>query len=161
MYISGNVRNPFEYYMVDPTQRSQMDWRGKANYPRPDYLSSSRKRLVPQLMFKSGILNAWAKKTAVALHKAFYETLPPFEEVDKSEADLAWLIYDLKHHPQENKYTLESENVIYTKFHMCVTRISTPEPGGIQEFVEQLQAKLDEKLEEGHPPETETIESPF
>jgi len=89
-------------------------------------------------MFKSGILNAWAKKTAVALHKAFYETLPPFEEVDKSEADLAWLIYDLKHHPQENKYILESENVIYTKFHMCVTRISTPEPGDIEVLDDHL-----------------------
>jgi len=37
------------------------------NYPRPDYLSSSRKRLAPQLIFKGGIINAWGKKTAVAL----------------------------------------------------------------------------------------------
>jgi len=42
VYISGNVRNPFEYYMADPSGQAEMDWRGKANYPRPDYLSSSR-----------------------------------------------------------------------------------------------------------------------
>ena len=95
VYISGNVRNPFEHYMANPSERSQMDWRGKANYPRPDYLSSSRKRLVPQLMFKGGILNTWKKKTAIALNKGFYETLPSFEGVDRSQADLAWLIYDL------------------------------------------------------------------
>lgn len=161
VYISGNIRNPFEYYMANSSQRSQLDWRGKANYPRPDYLSSSRKRLAPQLMFKGGILNAWEKKTAVALHKGFYETLPSFEEVDRAEADLAWLIYDLKHDAQENRYRLQRHSVVYTKFFECLPRITTPEPGYVQEFLEQLQAKLDEKLDEGHPPDTETIESPF
>lgn len=63
VYISGNVRNPFDYYMQDPGKNAKMDWRGKENYPRPDYLSSSRKRLAPQLIFKGGILHAWGKKT--------------------------------------------------------------------------------------------------
>ena len=44
-----------------------MDWTSQPNYPRPDFLSSSRKRLAPQLMFKGGILNYWEKKMAVAL----------------------------------------------------------------------------------------------
>lgn len=26
VYISGNVRNPFEYYMEDPKERTKMDW---------------------------------------------------------------------------------------------------------------------------------------
>ena len=49
VYISGNVREPFEYFMKDPKARSSMDWSNQPNYPRPDYLSSSRKRLATPL----------------------------------------------------------------------------------------------------------------
>ena len=76
VYISGNVREPFEYYMKDPRGRAQMNWSDQPNYPRPDYLSSSRKRLAPQLIFNGGILNSWRKKSAVALNKGFFDTLP-------------------------------------------------------------------------------------
>lgn len=58
VYISGNVRNPFAHYMArrdDPG--FVIDWAGRAGFPSPDYLSS-RKRLVPQLLYKGGILNA-------------------------------------------------------------------------------------------------------
>ncbi len=96
VYISGNVRTPFEYYMEDPQGHAQMDWSDQPNYPRPDYLSSSRKRLAPQLLFKGGILNSWRKKSAVALDKSFFDTLPRLTEVPKSKADIAWLIYDLQ-----------------------------------------------------------------
>lgn len=82
VYISGNVRGPFEYYMRSPKDRSTMDWSNEANYPRPDYLSSSRKRLAPQLLFKGGILNSWKKRTAAALNKGFFETLPPLKNLN-------------------------------------------------------------------------------
>ena len=62
VYISGNVRDPFEYFMKDTRSRASMDWSKEPNYPRPDYLSSSRKRLVPQLLFKGGILHSWKKR---------------------------------------------------------------------------------------------------
>jgi hypothetical protein len=96
VYISGNVREPFEYYMEDPASRASMDWSNKANYPRPDYLSSSRKRLVPQLVYKGGILHSWNKKIAVALNRTFFATLPTLKQVPKDQADIAWLVYDLK-----------------------------------------------------------------
>lgn len=88
VYISGNVRDPFEYYMKDPKGRTKMDWSDQPNYPRPDYLSSSRKRLVPQLLFKGGILHSWKKKSAVALNKSFFDTLPRLAKVPKSKADI-------------------------------------------------------------------------
>lgn len=43
VYISGNVRDPFRAFMAEPTP--DFDWVGRPKYPRPDYLSSSRKRL--------------------------------------------------------------------------------------------------------------------
>ena len=96
VYISGNVREPFEYYMKDPKTHDSMDWTKEPNYPRPDYLSSSRKRLVPQLVYKGEILHSWKRKIAVAINRSFFETLPIMKQVSKQEADIAWLIYDLK-----------------------------------------------------------------
>jgi len=160
VYISGNVRNVYEYYIKDPKNRSNMDWTKKPNYPRPDYLSSSRKRLAPQLIFKGGILNAWKKKTAVAMNKGFYETLPTLSEVPKSEADIAWMVYDLKRNSRTKKYNLVRDRFVYTKFEDSLMRITRPQAGNIEEFIGQLQEKLDEKLD-GHPPDTEICDAPF
>jgi hypothetical protein len=96
VYISGNIRKAFEYYMENPVDRGDMDWTRERFYPRPDYLSSSRKRLAPQLIYKGGILHAWSKKQAVAVDRSFFNTLPAITEVDKNEAEMAWLIYDLQ-----------------------------------------------------------------
>lgn len=117
VYISGNIRNPFERFMENPPARASMDWSQEANYPRPDYLSSSRKRLAPQLIFKGGILHSWGKKTAVALNKGFFATLPKLPEVGKKDADIAWMIYDLKAPKGAGcHYELFRERVVYTRF---------------------------------------------
>ncbi|MDP2807139.1 MAG: NotI family restriction endonuclease, partial [bacterium] len=34
VYISGNVREPFEHYMEDPKKRATFDWTNQPNYPR-------------------------------------------------------------------------------------------------------------------------------
>jgi hypothetical protein len=81
--------------MKDPKGRALMDWSDQPNYPRPDYLSSSRKRLAPQLLFKGSILHGCKKKIAVALNKNFFDTLPKLKRVSKQKADIAWLIYDV------------------------------------------------------------------
>jgi hypothetical protein len=156
VYISGNVRRPFEYFMHDPAHRSGMDWRSQANYPRPDYPSSSRKRLAPQLMFKGGILKGWGKKQAVAIHKGFYHTLPKLAPVKASKADIAWLIYDLKRDSAKNRYQLTCCQTVYTQFEPALAKITMAEAGQVAGFIEQLQEKLDEKLD-GNPPEAPTL----
>ncbi len=135
VYISGNVRNPFEHYMEAPAKRSGMDWTSEENYPRPDFLSSSRKRLAPQLIFKGGIINAWNKKSAVALDKSFFDTLPKLPEVSKSEADIAWLIYDVKSPEKDGAhYELFRERVVYTKFEPALLQITRSRPGKMEDF---------------------------
>ena len=162
VYISGNIRNPFEYYMKDTRTRKNMSWQGRPNYPRPDYLSSSRKRLAPQLIFKGGIIKAWGKKTAVALNKGFFKTLPSLDEVPREKADIAWLVYDMVHNKEQNIYTLEREKAIYTKFNESLGKITRSEPGNMNDFVDILQEKVNEKLEDdGNPPDTETIDAIF
>ncbi len=159
VYISGNVREPFEYFMADSKKRSDMDWTGQPNYPRPDYLSSSRKRLAPQLMFKGGILNEWGKKSAVALSRAFFSSLPELHRVPKHQANVAWFIYDLVLDLQLNKYVLTKVDEIFTRFDEALLRITTTKAGPLQKFVDQLQSKLDEQLETA--PTNKTIENPF
>ena len=163
VYISGNVREPFEYFMKDSRNRASMDWSKEPNYPRPDYLSSSRKRLVPQLLFKGEILHGWQKKIAVALNRSFFATLPNLKKVSKSKADIAWLIYDLelikeKSHSSE-KYTLKKVDEVFTEFEPALLSITTPSPGNMEDFIKLLQEKLDDQIET--PPITKTIERPF
>lgn len=161
VYISGNVRDPFEYYMQDPQAHARMNWSDKPNYPRPDYLSSSRKRLAPQLLFKGGILHTWRKKCAVALNKSFFNTLPPLKSVAKSKADVAWLIYDLHRTTVQGQdvYQLRKVDEVFTEFEPALMSITTPVPGRMDDFVKLLQERLDEQLET--PPANKMIETPF
>jgi hypothetical protein len=163
VYISGNVREPFEFFMADPQNRALMDWSREPNYPRPDYLSSSRKRLVPQLLYKGGILRSWRKKIAVALNKSFFLTLPTLKTVPKERADIAWLIYELRLHPGVSggpgRYFLTKVDEVFTEFEPALLSITTPSPGRVEDFIRLLQEKLDEHLES--PPTTETMEGPF
>lgn len=156
VYISGNVRAPFERYMKDTAACADLDWAGKPHYPRPDYLSSSRKRLAPQLLFKGGILHAWGKKQTVAIHRNFFNTRPQMAEVDQNDADLAWLVYDLEHDEAQNLYKLKRGLTLYTKFEQAMLKITTAEPGPMETFVEQLQSKLDEKLD-NNPPDAPSL----
>ena len=163
VYISGNVREPFVYFMKDSKGRASMDWSKEPNYPRPDYLSSSRKRLAPQLLFKGGILHSWQKKIAVALNKSFFATLPRLKKVSKSKADIAWLIYDLElikeKGTESDKYSLKKVDEVFTEFEPALFSITTSSPGKIADFIKLLQEKLDDQIET--PPVTKTIERPF
>ncbi len=146
VYISGNVRNPFEHYMEAPAQRADMDWTTQPNYPRPDYLSSSRKRLAPQLIFKGGILNTWGKKSAVALNQGFFNTLPTLPQVSKEDAEIAWLIYDVEtqNNPGQH-YQLVRKDVIYTRsLPADKIRLPMPQPEPIAHFERRLATLLDE-----------------
>ena len=158
VYISGNVRRPFEAYMANPEQGANMDWSTERNYPRADYLSSSRKRLAPQLIYKGGILKAWNRKTAVALNTGFFSTLPKLESVAREEADIAWLVYRLDKDKESGVFKLCLDDTVYTKFESALDQITGSSAGEEEKFLRHLQSKLDEKLEIGTPPDTHTID---
>ena len=145
VYISGNIRNPFAHYMENPEDHAGIGWNG-VNYPRADYLSSSRKRLAPQMLYKGGIFNEWKKKQAVAIHKSFYETLPKLPEVEKEKADVAWFIYDLEFDEDKNRFSLCRYKTIYTAFEPVLLKITTAPAGPIGDFTNLLQTKLNKQL---------------
>lgn len=71
VYVSGNIRSPFEAYVENPKENAFMNWKKRKYYPRPDFLFSSRKPLVPQMIYKGQILKAWGKRLAVVVDKHF------------------------------------------------------------------------------------------
>lgn len=143
VYISGNLTGPFTAYLENPN--SKFTWNNALKYPKPDYLSSSRKRLVPQIIAKGSILKQWNKKQVVALQTKFFETLPTLPEVDKSKSDFAFFLYDLIPEKKDQRLSLKLQRVIYTKFKDALEQIAKFEAGPIREFTEILQKKLDAK----------------
>ncbi len=149
VYISGTLRKTFfKPLMEDRLEYLGTNWESsRKRNPSPDYLSSSRKRLAPQLIFKGGILKAWNRKQVVAVHSAFYETLPELPEVSKELADIAWHIYSMKFDEKLQRYNLNLDRTVYTEFKPALDRITISEPGRVDDFISNLQSKLDAKLE--------------
>lgn len=152
VYISGNLRNSFKEYMTNPSP--DFSWDGK-NYPHPDYLSSSRKRLIPQMLYKGGIFKAWGKKQCVVIQKSFFETLPSLPQVSKEQADIAWFLYDLDYSKTDNQNHLVLKDIIYTEFKAALDKVIYTNPGKMSDFVNQLQGKLEER--KVCPPETLSV----
>ena len=149
VYISGTLRKTFfKPAMEDRDAYLNADWQNsRKKNPTPDYLSSSRKRLAPQLIYKGGILKSWKRKQAVVVHSAFYARLPKIPEVSQERADLAWLIYDLIFDANEQRYRLTLKRTVYTEFKSALDKITVSEPGPVEDFIASLQKKLDAKLE--------------
>lgn len=144
MYISGNLTGPFTEYLENPSP--EFKWEKALKYPKPDYLSSSRKRLIPQIIAKGSILNQWHKKQAIALQVGFYETLPMFPEVKREQSDFALILYDLVESADKKKLSLTLKRVVYTTFKSALEIIAHYEAGPIEYFTEILQKKLDAKI---------------
>jgi len=151
VYISGNISNGFQNYIRNPEQNCKIDWPVK-NYPKPDYLSSSRKRLAPQLIFKGGVLHQWGKKTVVVLHRGFFEQLPSLETVSEQDAEIGWMIYDLKRDKATGTYQLNLSNTLFTKFETALSRITTPKTGDIHNFMATLEKRIKAGKLFGTPP---------
>ncbi len=100
---------------------------------------------------------------AVAVDGQFFATLPPMESVNKEDAELVWLVYDLTHDPIENRKRLTLTRSVYTRFLPALDKITKSEPGDMGEFIYLLQAKLDEALATGSgtglTPDTRSLQS--
>lgn len=127
VYISGNLTGPFTAYLENPTP--DFAWTQALKSPKPDYLSSSRKRLIPQIIAKGSILKQWNKKQVVALQTSFYDTLPALPEVDKSESDFAFFLYDLVPDQKTKLLSLTLQRIVYTTFASALEQIAQFEAG--------------------------------
>jgi hypothetical protein len=58
---------------------------------------------------------------------------------------------------EQNRYRLIRHRTVYTPFELSLDRITTSEAGPVENFLEDLQERLDKKLEDGNPPEAPTL----
>jgi hypothetical protein len=71
---------------------------------------------------------------------------------------MVWLIYDLEFDRELNQFQLSMWRTVYTLFKPSLDQITTPNPGDEMVFIEHLQGKLDEKLDnESNPPDAPTL----
>ena len=138
--------------MKSPT--ADFEWSGK-NYPHPDYLSSSRKRLIPQMLYKGGIFKAWNKKQCVVIQKSFFDTLPELPKTTKEKADITWFLYDLEYSKVDKLNHLVLVDTIYTEFQAALEQVIYTKSGQMSEFLTLLQGKLDERI--SNEPETHSV----
>ena len=92
VYFSGD-RMPAEFEQLATDVEAEPP--ASIGKRRPDWRSSSAKRLMPQLEIKAPTLRRWGKKVAVALDLPFFEALGGASEnpsQDLSEGDIIWLI---------------------------------------------------------------------
>jgi len=133
VYISGNVRNPFEYYMENPSDRWEINWCENPNFPEPDYTSSVNRGIAPKLIFEGANVCRRRKKIAFALDQGLFERLPALTEVSKDTADIAWLVYGLSFNQSTNRRTLERKKIAYTAFDTSLLEIARS--GATSDFV--------------------------
>ena len=91
------------------------------------------------------------KENGVALNKGFFTTLPKLKEVEKSQADIAWFIYDLiapdksKSHSTQ-QLQLVREKVVYTKFEEALNEITKSRAGKVKSSFSTSKTRLMKSL---------------
>lgn len=89
--------------MTDEFERLADDAGNPPPFPgairRPDWRSSSAKRLMPQLEIKVPTLRRWASKLAVAVDRPFFDSMggpSPNPTNDLDDGDIIWLVPELR-----------------------------------------------------------------
>lgn len=141
VYISGNVREPFEYYIRNPEMNKEMDWTNQPNYPRPDNLYF-QKSLFTKLSSRAGILNSWRKKMVVVLDRQDFLKLPEMEYVSKQEAEVGYFAYELFYDKQFKNFKLSKYNQKFSRFQPFLSSILTPTCGNMDNFMKMIGEKM-------------------
>jgi len=156
VYTSGNSSRPVNYYLENPKNRGYFDWRakveeinnddsqGNTSYVSPDWKSSHRKRLVPQVLQKGRILNEWGITQVIATQDSLFNDLgKDFQEVEREQSDLIWLLYDIYLDEKQNKYNLILERVVHSTFDDFQETFSEEkEPETKNDFKDKLKTDL-------------------
>ena len=76
---------------------------------RPDWRSSSAKRLMPQLQVKAPTVRRWNSKIAVAVDKPFFDSIGgPSEQPsqDINDGDIIWMVPEMSWNSNEGNFSL-------------------------------------------------------
>ncbi len=87
--------------------------------------------------------------------------MPALDEVDPTEADLAFFVYDLVLDATQNRYVLTLNKTLYTKFEPTLIKMTRSEAGEETLFLGQMQKQLDKRLNNANAPEAITPSPEF
>lgn len=106
VYFSGpGMTSQFEILRDDPTSLPPYPDRVR----RPDWRSSSAKRLMPQLQIKAPTVRRWQTKIAVAVDRPFFNSIggpSPEPSKDINDGDIIWLVPELAQNDGGDTYEL-------------------------------------------------------
>lgn len=111
---------------------------------RPDYRSSSVKRLMPQLQIKVPTLRRWGKKTVVVVDECFFARLGEMtRENDISNADIAWLVVGFEE--CASKIEIVKKAVHFTKLEESVIGLTAGNPPSQRVFEDRIRQRVTER----------------
>lgn len=106
VYFSGpGMISQFEILLDDATSLPPYPDRVR----RPDWRSSSAKRLMPQLQIKAPTVRRWQTKIAVAVDRPFFNSIggpSPEPSKDINDGDIIWLVPELAQNDGGDAYEL-------------------------------------------------------
>lgn len=116
---------------------------------RPDFRSSSAKRLLPQLQTKIPSLRRWGKKMAVVVDEAFFYEMAEMEAVDHiSNCDIVWIVVGYER--EGDALRLQKKKVHFTTLEDAVLGLTAGKPVAREQFEDRILRKLKSPYAEGH-----------
>lgn len=108
---------------------------------RPDFRSSSAKRLQPQLEAKCPTLTRWGKKIAVVVDRPFFDSLSPMTRaLDNDDAEVIWFV--VRYEPRGDRYALARDEAVPVTLDAARGGLQNAEPVSKQDFESALRKKL-------------------
>ncbi len=137
VYFSGKgMARDFEVFHHDTGRLPPMP----TTVRRPDWRSSSAKRLMPQLEIKAPTLRRWGTKLAVAVDVPFFEAIGGVSSRpshDINEGDIVWLVVQVS-----DRYELEQVHWEVLSLEESSSKLLAAETVKREEFEEILRSKL-------------------
>lgn len=137
VYFSGEgMRDDFRLLLHDREELPPMP----TSVRRPDWRSSSAKRLMPQLEVKAPTLRRWGTKLAVAVDVPFFDAIGgPSGKAshDTNEGDIIWLVLQVS-----DEYKLESIHWEVLSLEDSSEKLLAAKTVKRKEFEEALRSKL-------------------
>ncbi len=138
VYFSGRgMLSDFEMLLTDESDQPP----APTEFRRPDWRSSSAKRLMPQLQIKAPTLRRWGTKLAVAVDLPFFEAIGGATDnpsQDLNDGDIVWLVPRMS-----DDYQLEEYHWEVLSLEASNDKLLSAETVRRGEFEDSLRTKLE------------------
>ncbi len=138
VYFSGRTMTQ-EFDMLRRIPNESLPF--PATNHRPDFRSSSAKRLMPQLQTKVPTLSRWGKKMAVVVDRSFFDALGKMDDIkDVPSCEVAWFV--VRYEESEGKGFLTRDFVRLTTLARVVEGLTGGDAVSLDVFETRIRENL-------------------